>query len=113
MNITQNVGTLFETLLWLKERFREKNEDGDYKWDVSDLNIYFPQVLYGNVVDIRLVEAEKMRPSSGSVVVKEKIPTQTDIITQELIESLPEEVVSVSVEPPVAPAPRRGGRPRK
>jgi len=109
VNSIQNVGNMYETLLWLKEKFREKNEDGGYKWSVSDLNIYFPQVLYGNVVDVRLVEAEKIVP----VVVKEKVPTQTEIITQELIESLPEEVVSVSVEPPVAPATRRGGRPRK
>lgn len=106
MNSIQNVGNMYETLLWLKEKFREKNEEGDYKWDVSELNIYFPQVLYGNVVDIRLVEAEKIVP----VVIKEKVPTQTDIITQELIESLPEEVVSVSVEPPVPEAPKRGGR---
>ena len=109
MNSIQNVANMYETLLWLKEKFREKNEDGDYKWDVSDLNIYFPQVLYGNVVNVHLVEAEKPVP----VVVKEKVPTQTEIITQELIETLPEDVVSVSVEPPVAPAPRRGGRPRK
>lgn len=106
MNSIQNIANMYETLLWLKENFREKNEDGDYKWDVSDLNLYFPQVLYGNVVNIHLVEAEKIVP----VVVKEKVPTQTEIITQELIETLPEDVVSVSVEPPVAPAPRRGGR---
>ena len=109
MNSIQNVANMYETLLWLKEKFREKNEDGDYKWDVSDLNIYFPQVLYGNVVNVHLVEAEKPAP----VIVKEKAPTQAEIITQELIETLPEDVVSVSVEPPVAPAPRRGGRPRK
>ena len=106
MNSIQNVGTLFETLLWLKEKFREKNEEGDYKWDVSDLNIYFPQVLYGNVVDVRLVEAEKIVP----VVVKEKVPTQAEIITTELIETLPEEATSVAVAPPVPEAPKRGGR---
>ena len=109
MNSIQNVGSIYETLLWLKEKFREKNEDGSYKWEVSDLNIYFPQVLYGNVVDIRLVEAEKIVP----IVIKEKVPTQTDIITQELIAKLPVEVTDVAIEPPVPAAPRRGGRPRK
>ena len=109
MNSIQNVDTLFASLKWVIEKAREQNEDGSWKWDVSGLNIYFPQVLYGNVVNVHLVEAEKPVP----VVVKEKVPTQTEIITQELIETLPEDVVSVSVEPPVAPAPRRGGRPRK
>ena len=62
MNSIQNVANMYETLLWLKAKFREKNEDGDYKWDVSDLNIYFPQVLYGNVVNVHLVESEKPVP---------------------------------------------------
>ena len=106
MNSIQNVANMYETLLWLKEKFREKNEDGDYKWGVSDLNIYFPQVLYGNVVNVHLVEAEKPAP----VVVKEKVPSKSEIITTELIETLPEDATSVAVAPPVPEAPKRGGR---
>ena len=111
MNSIQNVDTLFASLKWVIEKAREQNEDGSWKWDVSDKNIYFPTMLYGgSLVDIRLVEAEKPVVVAAPV---EKAPTQTDIITQELIAELPAEVTDVAIEPPVPAAPRRGGRPRK
>ena len=86
MNIEKNVDTLFNSLNWLVEKAREQDEQGNWKYALSDRNEHFPMALYaGNLLDITVVEAEKPK---AVVPQKPKAPTKSEIIEKELLESL-------------------------
>ncbi len=95
MNIEKNVDTLFNSLNWLVEKARERDEQGNWKYALSDRNEHFPMVLYaGSLLDITVVEAEKPK---AVVPQKPKEPTKSEIIEKELLESLGTDQIGAAV----------------
>lgn len=86
MLVEKNIGTVFDSLKWLVEKAREQDEQGNWKYTLSDRNEYFPMALYaGNLLDITVVEAEKPK---AVIPQKPKAPTKNELIEKELLESL-------------------------
>ena len=94
MNIEKNVDTLFNSLNWLVEKAREQDEQGNWKYALSDRNEHFPMVLYaGSLLDITVVEAEKPK---AVIPQKPKIPTKNELIEKELLESLGTDQIGIA-----------------
>ena len=94
MNIEKNIGNVFDSLQWLVEKAREQDEQGNWKYALSDRNEYFPMALYaGNLLDITVVEAEKPK---AVIPQKPKVLTKNELIEKELLESLGTEQVGIA-----------------
>ena len=109
MNIEKNVDTLFNSLNWLVEKAREQDEQGNWKYALSDRNEHFPMALYaGNLLDITVVEAEKPK---AVVPQKPKAPTKNELIEKELLESLGQDQIgAAAVAEPVKQRRQRQGK---
>lgn len=105
-------GNPHEFMEALIEAARVKNPDGSYKYVVSLKVEDYPNILFGgHYMEAFLVEAVN---DNTNTTPEEKLPTETEIIQQELIEQFGESQIGAASQETVfvEPKPRRG-RPSK
>lgn len=97
----QFIGTLYNAFMFLQEHVNMADEEGRQLWKLCSDNGKFPTSLYAGSL-IELYVEKCVYEEEQSTVKAQKSPTKSQLIEQELIESLGEDQIGAAkiVEPP-------------